>query len=600
MPNRIPAVIVLACLLAPGAAAASDRHTVAPASSGPWTATEPAASRPDADQRASVTASTAELPLCFEQNAGQTDEQVAFLAHAHGFGLFLTSDQMVLSLPRAVAQSDAKRAEPGTLRAHRATTREVSVLRMRLEGAMRSTPVGEERLETRTNYFLGNDPDRWRTDVPNFARVRYPEVYPGVDLVYHSEHGLLEYDFEIAPGADPSRIVLAWDGAESVDVDASGTLVLKVAGGEVRQAAPAVYQETDAGTASIAGRFAAGRDGRVEVRLGAYDATRPLVIDPVLSYSTYLGGSGWDVGTSIAVDSSGAAYVTGWTTSTDFPTTASAFDTTINAIRLIVFVTKLNAAGNALVYSTYLGGNGGEYGWDIAVDSAGQAYVTGDTGSTDFPTVRAFDATANGNEDVFVTKLSPAGNALSASTYLGGRFYDGAYEIALSPTGAYAYVVGITSSSDFPTASAFDTTLNDEDVFVAKLAFKLSGTFLYYSTYLGGSDDEFGVDIAVDASGSAYVTGYTTSSDFPTAAAFDATLGGGSDVFVTKLSPSGTGLVYSTYLGGSGSEFGGEIAVDAAGSAYVIGFTYSSDLPTASPFDATFGGVTDVFVTKIS
>ncbi len=327
-----------------------------------------------------------------------------------------------------------------------------------------------------------------------------------------------------------------------------------------------------------------------------------------LVYSTYLGGSGVDSAKGIAVDSAGNAYVTGSTGSTNFPTAnpiQPAFD---GLPGNDAFVTKLNPSGNALVYSTYLGGNAGDGGRGIAVDAAGNAYVTGDTISTDFPTASPFQAAFGGSmSDAFVTKLNAAGSALVYSTYLGGGggcCGDGGNAIAVDASGN-AYVTGDTSSTDFPTASPFQAAFGGApfggggDAFVTKL--NASGNALVYSTYLGGSGDDGGNGIAVDASGNAYVTGDTTSTDFPTASPFQAAFGGGRDAFVTKLHPAGNALIYSTYLGGSGNVFeaGRGIAADASRNAYVTGETFSTNFPTASPFQPANSGNFDAFVTKL-
>jgi hypothetical protein len=317
-----------------------------------------------------------------------------------------------------------------------------------------------------------------------------------------------------------------------------------------------------------------------------------------LVYSTYLGGSSWDWGSGIAVDSSGSAYVTG-TASTNFPT-VNAYQKTFGGVYYDAFVTKLSPAGNTLTYSTYLGGSGWDDGYSIAVDSSGSAYVTGDTASTNFPTTNAYQGTyGGGSYDVFVTKISPAGNTLTYSTYLGGSGWDGGYSIAVDSSGS-AYVTGDTDSTDFPTNNAYQGTYGggDEDIFVTKLS--PSGNTLTYSTYLGGSVEDWGSGIALDSSENAYVTGVTASTNFPTVNAYQETYGGGYyDAFVTKLSPAGNTLSYSTYLGGSDYEDGNAIAVDSSGNAYVTGDTASTDFPTNNAYQGTYEeGFGDVFVTK--
>jgi uncharacterized protein (TIGR03437 family) len=520
------------------------------------------------------------LPLAFEPNVGQTDSRVRFLARGPGMTTFFTDAETVMVLNR---------------------NREQAVVRMKLAGASQPRRViGLEKLPGISNYFLGNDPAKWRTDVPHYARVQYDGVYPGIDLVWYGNQRRLEYDFVVAPGADPNRIQVAYEGAESLRVETGGDLVLRTALGEVRQQKPRVYQEIGGKRLEVKARYTMVARNRVSFELAHYDRTRELRIDPlVLVYSTYLGGSGGDGGAGIAVDATGSAYITGWTTSTNFPTQSpyqAAFQGSTDA-----FVTKLSPAGNALVYSTYLGGNGNDWVNGIAVDGMGSAYVTGYTNSTNFPTQSPYQATFQGTQDAFVTKLAPAGNALAYSTYLGGSGEDHAYAIAVDASGS-AYVTGWTGSANFPTKSAFQTALQGgtRDVFVTKLT--AAGNALVYSTYLGGSANDAAYGIAVAGTGSAYVTGWTYSTNFPTRSAYQATYqGGGYDVFVTKLTPAGDALDYSTYLGGSGIDEANAITVDATGSAYVTGYTASTNFPTKSPYQATFqGGDGDTFVTKLT
>jgi hypothetical protein len=338
--------------------------------------TEASASR----QEAKGAAALADLPLCFEQNLGQVDSEAAFLARGGGYTLFLTPSEMVLSLRRGAQQTENKRDDARSHRdAELAPPLPPSVSRMRLVGADKNPRlVGEQELETNTNYFIGNDPEKWRTDVPNFGRVRYEGVYPGVDVVYYGNKGNLEYDFVVAPGADPSGVMMEWVGAETIDIDEQGGLVLSVDGGAVRLEAPVLYQEKAAGRAPVGGQYLQLGATTIGLRLGGYDASLPLVIDPLLTYSTFLGGNGDDCAYGIAagsagVSSSATAYVTGTTASTNFPS-AGGFDPSFAGGR-DVFVTRLNAEGNAIIYSTYLGGTYADEGRAITVDWLGQAYA---------------------------------------------------------------------------------------------------------------------------------------------------------------------------------------------------------------------------------
>jgi len=518
-----------------------------------------------------------------------------------------------------------------------------SVLRLHLAGANpHPQVVGLDRLPGVSNYFIGRDPRHWRTNVPAYARVAYRNIYPGVDLVYYGNQGRLEYDLVVAPGATTGTIRLTVAGARQVHMDRAGNVVLRLAAGDLHQIKPAIYQQVDGAKQEVRGRYVVFADHTIGFHIDSYDRHKPLVIDPTLVYSTYLGGiadnSGGayigiaDNSTGIAVDGSGAAYVTGDTISSDFPTTPGAFSTTLPltiTMDRVAFVTKLAPSGGALVYSTYLGGGNARSG-GIAVDGSGAAYVTGYTYSSDFPTTPgAFSTTLPMTNHrvlmAFVTKLAPSGAALVYSTYLGGSVFNFGTGIAVDGSGA-AYVTGGTSSSDFPTTpGAFSTTYHyqnhDEEAFVTKLT--PSGAALVYSTYLGGSGYssntyygyaangfDYGGGITVDGAGAAYVTGGTSSGDFPTTpGAFSTTyhkqkLNYNGEAFVTKLAPSGGTLVYSTYLGGSGSEGGSGIAVDGSGAVYVTGSTSSGDFPTTpGAFSTAYhnqNSDAEAFVTKLA
>ena len=583
----------------------------------------------------------ASMPLAFTENQGQWDDQVLFRANAGGATMWFTKSGAYYQFTRRVrvgqepCAPDISDEDVGTTGVptyrgtdvtqpgepvsgvegwpdqpardrqmstsapftdHEPDNIETMMIKADFVGS-NPTPrvVGEGLLEYKCNYFLGNDPTKWRTDVPNYLAVVYEDIYPGIDLKYYGNGKQMEYDFIVSPGADPSQIQVRYERAKSLSIDAAGRLVVETGWGEVVEQRPIVYQMSGSDRVSLAGEYVLKGDKAFGFELpDGYDADLPLVIDPTLVYSTYLGGSNTDYGYGIAVDASGAAYVTGGTYSTDFPT-ENPYQTD-HVMLQDVFVTKLSSAGNNLVYSTYLGGDYSDYGYGIAVDASGAAYVTGRTYSTHFPTTPdAYDTRPNGNYDVFVTKLSSLGSSLVYSTYLGGNENDVGWGIAVDASGA-AYVTGETYSTDFPTETPFQTDQGGWDVFVTKL--NSSGSSLIYSTYLGGNSADYGNGIAVDASGAAYVTGSTHSSNFPTGNPYQ-THQGGRDVFVTKLSSSGSSLVYSTYLGGNDSDFGWRIAVDESGAAYVTGYTLSSNFPTVNPYQTDQGGI-DVFVTKLS
>jgi hypothetical protein len=475
---------------------------------------------------ASASPALGRLPFRFEPNRGQTAADVLFLARGQGYGLFVTARGTVLSM----------RGEAGE------RTRVVRMTWVDAPGARDS--VGLEELPGRSHYLIG-DPSSWRQDVPQFARVELRDVYPGVQVAYYGHEGAVEYDVVVSPGADPARIRLRVEGADSRRVDGDGNLVLETPNGALVHRAPVAYQEVDGKRCLVDARYVLRGRNQVAFALGGYDRKRPLVIDPVLVYSTYLGGSDIDTPTAVAVDATGAVYVAGYTLSPDFPTRSPAQGTigSVSAAYPEAFVAKLDPSGTTLVYSTFLGGNLEDKAAGIAVDSAGSAYVVGTTFSPNFPMVNAFQPTyVNGSPssrdpapDAFVTKLSPSGSSLVYSTYLGGHLDDRAWAVAVDGLGA-AYVTGQTDSSDFPTANPYRATLTGQpffsrDVFVTKLT--PSGSSLAYSTYLGGSDSEEGRSIAVDSAGRAFIAGNTGTSSpqkdipFPTVHAIQAVNRGG-------------------------------------------------------------------------
>ena len=609
-------------------------------------------------RKARIVETYGKLPLSFEANTGQADKTMKFLSRGRGYGLYLTGNEAELTLCQTVssaARGDIRRKPSSILK-----SAACNVFRMQLAGAVGKTePVGEEQLPGTVNYFIGSDPAKWYTGIPTYAKVHYRGIYPGIDLIYYGNQRQLEFDFVVAPNADPKAIVLkvgaglvpARPAAQSLpaashgrprgsplQIATNGDLVIPTEGGELRFRKPLVYQMVGGHRQPVAGEFALLEKHTVGLRLGNYDRGRALVIDPVLVYSTFLGGSGnpnaaliGGGATAIAVDSGGNAYVTGSVYSTNFPVTEGAFETTPGATPT-AYVTKLNAAGTALVYSTYLGGSGGDYGSAIAMDAAGDAYVAGQTASSNFPvTTGALQTTSKGAAEGyftgFVAELNPSGTNLIYSTYLGGSGGDGATAVAVDAAGE-AYVVGQTSSSDFPvTQGAFQTTnkaapAQTSNSFVAKL--NSAGTALMYATYLGGSggplmglggcrsaegpgnNEDGAFAVAVDAAGDAYVAGQALSTDFPvTEGAFQRQSNGAAspstNAFVAKLNPAGSALIYSTYLGGSGLHLCGSeessasagdaalaLTVDGSGNAYVGGIAFSPDFPvTQGAFQAT-------------
>src|SRR5216684_1733026 len=688
-----------------------DAHTVSvrPAS-------QPAAVTPAT--RARINASFAALPLAFEANEGQTDSQVKYMARGSGYTLFLTSGDAVLSFASSSSSVQSRPKEMMQRRllgysreTHRLIRRSrtqsrprpssMTTLRMHVVGGQSDAQVvGSGQLSAKANYIFGNDPSKWHRGVPRYAGVSYHDVYPGIDLTYHGQQNQLEFDFVVAPGSAPDPIQLSFSGASRMRTDAAGNLALSSSAGDLTLNKPVAYQERNGTRQLVDARFILKANHQVGFQLGTYDRTRELVIDPSLSYASYLGGTGEDVGFGIAVDAAGnsfitghtnsatfpgfsvvvtglgggfsafvteldlngtpvyttfvggsnddlgssiavdstGAYVAGITSSTDFPTTlgvvqfssgggGSTCGTAHTATCLDGIVFKLDPTGANLVYATYLGGSNDDEAFGIAVDGSGNAYVAGDTFSSNFPTHNSLysfnnGAGTNGSDDAFVTELNPMATAFVYSTYLGGSFSDFANGIAVDGSGN-AYVTGETLSADFPTTlgsfqptCGTDSTCNAvagaafSDVFVTKIN---AGGTLGYSTYLGGSSDDTGIAIAVDSSGSAYVTGETTDTnttvatgDFPvTSGAFQTSYGNGSaaagsNAFVTKLNPSGSGLTYSTYLGGSTADVAVGISLDSFNEAYVTGTTLSIDFPLINPFQNALSGVSDAFITELN
>ena len=560
-----------------------------------------------------------QLPLIFERNQGQSDPRVKFLARGGGYTLFLTADEAVLAL-RHASNDKRRSANP------------VSVLRMGLANASRQPDVvGDNELPGKSNYFIGNDPSKWHRDIPQFARVRYHNLYPGIDLIYHGNQGRLEYDFEVAPGGDPQQVALRFLGADSLTVDSSGNLVLGLKDGSVRLQSPRVYQELDSKQRIVTGRFELRGNHEVGFALGPYDRSRALIIDPILTYSTYLGGSGDEACSvilgapvsgcpAVAVDTALNAYIAGITNSTDFPLAGTPYQSTLKGAANI-FVAKFNGAANTLLFSTYLGGDGTDSTVGVAVDPGFNVFVAGTTSSTNFPTngqIAPFQATPlSANNHVFVSQLDPGGSTLLYSTYLSSDGTDTASGIALGPDGN-AYVTGTTTSTEARTG--FPSTLGayqpssraTNQFFLTKLNPTLSGAdSVPYSTYFGGSTPSTGQTvgggIAVDNSSNVYLTGGTGFTNFPTLNAFQGTSGGGLDAFVAKLCPSLAQqcdqgqLIYSTYIGGSSDDIGYGVAVDTSSNVYVTGSTASANFPPAGGtgvFQINPGGGTDAFLAK--
>lgn len=530
------------------------------------------------------------LPLMFEPNHGQFESDVKARVRAGSLMLWMTDTEIVVVLADKHTDTSATRRHDPEASEKWARTPQIrrAVVRLAFVGANRNPKFEfKERRPGIVNYFIGRDPERWRTSIPTFGRVSYRDLYPGIDLtIYENGDGAIEYDYIVAPGADPSRIAMQVSGSTPRIDD--GRLALETPIGAILQAPPLIYQESRDGREPVSGRFVVS-ENLVAFDVGPYDPRRPLTIDPTIAYSTTLGGSAEDSAQAVAVDSAGSAYIAGNTFSSDFPT--------INAVQSNAkgtsdaFVAKVNPAGNALVYSTYLGGTSHDRAWDIAIESSGSAYVVGTSYSSDFPSVNPIHSTPLCDHDAFIAKLSSTGSTLTYSTFLnlGGLSWAGG--VAVDQDGA-AYVVGGESPLNFGWCGVYGY----QKAFLAKVA--PAGTHLVYDKRLGGQAKEGASGITVDFSGAAYVAGYTYSWDFPTVNPYQRTHSGGSDAFLTKVTPSGAELVYSTFLGGSGDDGATEVAIDPYGSAFIAGETNSANLPVVNPLQPSLRGAWDGFVAK--
>lgn len=557
-----------------------------------------------------------QLPLSFEMNVGQSGARYQFLAMGAGHYVFLSPDSLALDLRDGGGTSSG-------------------VVEMRLPGANpKAAWEPLEALPGRVNYFQGNDEARWLTNIPTYARVRYRNVYPGIDVDYYGRQEELEYDFVVQPGADPGAIRMQFTGGVTLGLESDGALAVRHGDRMVRWHRPRVHQRVGGQQRQVAGGYRLGEGGVVEFTLGAYDRSAALVIDPVVQYATFVGRSSNEASFGVTTDSQGNAYLVGTTTSPDYPASPGAVGSpAINAGTGDMTITKLNSTGTAVVYSTRIGGLGRDVARAVAVDETGNAYIVGATTSDDFPTTAAgFQRRLAGKGpgeyalgDCFVVKLNNTGAALQYSTYLGGTQSDMCSAVAVDKAGN-AYLAGVTASSGFPVSETAyqrifrgggeQPNLAASDAFVTKM--NAAGSALVYSTFLGGGVDDAATGIAIDATGNAYVSGFTSSGNFPVSAgAPQRTYGGAGgsdtvifgDAFIAKVNPGGTGLVYSTVLGGRQDDVAYGIAIDAQGNAYVAGNTLSTNFPvTDGAYQRTYAGFAgtaltaagDAFVTKIN
>lgn len=566
-------------------------------------------------RRTTVEEEYGKLPLYFIENKGQINENVIFYEKGVGRATFFTRRGVSFALMSGQQLNDHQdRYDPwsGENEISGVRTPKPEIINLvPLKANAHPNIVAEGLQQCKVNCFLGNNPEKWKTNIPTYNAIIYKNVYQNIDMKFYGNNRCLEYDIIVKPGASPSRVQLSYEGIEDAQITEEGNLEIRMKGEKFIQKKPYIYQEINGKRIEVEGRFRVANSGlRAQnkkrekgnlkqciygFQVASYDKRYPLVIDPTIVYSTYLGGTGNDAGSGIAVDVNGNAYITGVTYSSDFPTTNTIVGTYHDGGD--AFVMKINAAGDSIVYSTYLGGSNLDRGYGIAVDASGNTYISGTTYSTDFPTINALDGTLSGTTDTFMAKISAAGDSLIYSSYLGGRSSDYSYGIAVDASGN-AYITGVTSSSNFPVANAVDASYNGNgDIFVTKV--NASGGSIIYSTYLGGSSQDHCYGIVLDTMGNVYITGETTSANFPVVDAIDGSLGGTKDAFVAKINAAGNGLVYSTYLGGSDNDSSDGIAIDTLGNVYITGITYSGDFPMVNAITGVYNGGGDAFVTKI-
>jgi hypothetical protein len=514
------------------------------------------------------------LPAFFIPNAGQADPSIRYMVDTPGLIAGFTTTSAVLQLDRLTLRVEFVGANP------------------------HATIEGEDRLSAAANFLIGSQPQNWKTNLPTYQKILYRNLYPGIDMTYGGVGHRIKSEFLVAPGVDPKQIRLRYSGADRISIEPTGDLLVGGAHTEAKEEAPVILQNG----IPIPGRYILLDSQTVGFDIDAFDSSLPLVIDPVLSYATYLGGTGMTAVTGLAVDSSGDLYATGWTESLNFQIAAPIQASSGGGVD--AFVLKLNPSGTSLLYATYIGGSGDDRGAAIAVDSSGEAYVTGSTESTNFPLVNPVSSKLGGGQDAFALKLNALGTLLMYSTYLGGTNTEYGYAIAVDSSDN-AYVLGETLSANFPvSAGAAQTKFGGtQNVFVTKLS---PAGAITYSTFLGGSGVDNAGGIALDSSANAYVAGGTTSTNFPTVGAIQSSSGGSQDAFLTKISASGAQFLYSTYLGGNGGGGGSPeeataVAVDSSGNAYVAGTTNSTNFPvTAGAFQTQFVSTQAAFVAKVN
>jgi len=548
------------------------------------------------DQKTQILQGLTQKPLVFTENAGQWGKDIHFRAGNNKATVWFKSDEVIYQ--QAKTSADGEISEYADLKDHtrpfiyESNKTDLALIKALFVGAnTKSVPFGDDLLEYQCNFFLGNNPDRWRSSVRNFGEITYPEIYPGIDIKYYNNGREMEYDFIVAPGADYTAINIRYEGAVSLNVNMDGALEIETELGRIVEKLPQIYQLVNGQRHLLQGSYRESGENTFSFEIDdSYDPQNPLIIDPVIIYSTYLGGSGQEYAVDIILDNSGNAYITGKTGSADFPIQGQ-YQT--DQAGSDIYISKLNSTGDGLLYSTYLGGGDDDIGYGLALDGNGDIYITGKTSSTDFPTLNPYQTDQPGI-DVVAAKLDNTGSTLIYSTYVGGSDFDWPSGIAVDGSGN-AYISGGTYSTDFPTQGAYQTDQPGSDGFVVKL--NSSGTGLVYGTYLGGDNFDKTSAIVIDTGNCAYITGHTGSTDYPTQGAYQ-TDQGIWDAFVTKINSTGSGLVYSTYLGGAAMDVGYGIVVDIDCNAYITGYTGSSDFPILGEYQTDQDG-DDIFVTKL-
>jgi len=544
----------------------------------------------------------------FIENKGQWPSEVKYLAKVGGMNAWITNSGVVYDYYKITKnykrqQLDKLTPDKKADFEQKNTSINGHVVQMQLIGVNADAVSKEDnKQEGYYNYFIGKDKNKWASDVPLYGNLQINEIYPNINVKYYFDGNSIRYDYIVKSGADITKLKMKFNGQESIRVNEKGELVIKTSLGEVTNGKLYSYQSGNDNKIEVACKFKQNQDGSIGFDVKEYDRTKDLIIDPLI-YSTFISGSEDDRIFSMSVDKAGDVYITGFTQSADYPVRWGAYSTTFSSVGVVV-VTKLNSYGNMLVYSTFIGGSSGNCAYSIDTDVNGNAFITGQTNSNDYPiTPGAFQTTCGGNSDAFITKLNASGSALIYSTFIGGSGSDWSNTIKVDTYGN-AFLAGMTSSNNYPvTQGSFQTTKgNGTDAFITKL--NSVGNGLIYSTFIGGDGFDRCNSIVIDTSGSAYITGQTNSNNYPTTqGAYKTTYNGGDyDTFISKLNSTGSALVYSTFIGGSSAEDGNSITIDADGNAYITGQTNSNNYPTTQGAYKTAynGGNADTFISKLN